>query len=303
MPKNFHYCTNQHKRLCCCRFDTEFCKNSCLHITTRNEVAVFVFSDGCEECHENGLFRQCKSCGKRFNLLYLSGESNFTINFDFQHGGNYMFVVLSKPMFNNLNNDYPNLFDPVNSSGKNTFFPLFEPEKYFNYEICQVIGQIQNCPLEENSVSLYLEGKILELLAYLLNAKQSENKTQIQDCALRKVYKARKILEKHYRTPPNIRNLALLVGTNETSLKTNFKNLYKTTIYNYLFDYRMNIAKEMLLENKHNILKISQDIGYDRQANFATAFKRKFGLTPSEFLKKSLGREREVRSNKTEDRS
>ncbi|TAJ11909.1 AraC family transcriptional regulator [Marinilabiliaceae bacterium JC017] len=288
IPKNFRYCTNRHNRLCCCSFDSEFCKDRCLNIATRGEAAVFVFSDGCKECTDNGFFRQCKSCGKRFNLLYLTGENDFLIKFDTQYDKNYKFVVLSKDRFHYLTEGYPSLFEPVNSLGKNTFFPLLEPDKYFTYEICQIIGQIQNCQLDGKTVPLYIEAKILELLAFLLNAKERKDKNHIQECVLGKVYKARKILEKHYQNPPNIRDLALLVGTNETTLKTNFRNLSNTTIYNYLLDYRMSKAKEMLLENKQSILSIAKQVGYDRQANFTTAFKRKFGLTPSEFLKENF---------------
>lgn len=77
------------------------------------------------------------------------------------------------------------------------------------------------------------------------------------------------------------------VGTNECTLKAGFKEAFRTTVFNYLFDYRMNIAIHYLLDTNKSIGEVAGLVGYEHQAHFCTAFKRKFNVTPSEYRLKA----------------
>ena len=285
LPTKIQYSASSYNKLCWCCFDTNFGKNKYLNVSTKGEAIVFVLLSGCINCKDSCLFELCKSFGHQFNFFYLTGENSFKLQFNTKCCGKCMFVILPEAMCSHLKNNFSSLFDHNSSSKKNTFYPLFKPNKYFSCEIYQIIMQIQSYPLNGHIVSLFLEAKILELIVHIFESKKNESYVQIRECILTKVLQAKEILEKHYKTPPSINKLALLVGTNATTLKINFKNFYKTTIYNYLLDFRMEKAKNMLLENKWKIVDVSNFVGYDSQANFTTAFKRKFGITPREFLK------------------
>ena len=65
----------------------------------------------------------------------------------------------------------------------------------------------------------------------------------------------------------------------EESLKQEFG----TTVFQYLFDYRMDLAAHYLLDTSLPIADIGIKLGYDYQSHFCTAFKRKHGVTPMEF--------------------
>lgn len=77
--------------------------------------------------------------------------------------------------------------------------------------------------------------------------------------------------------------LARQVGINKTKLKYCFREIYKTTIFGYLFDYKMELASKMLLDTQNSVLEIAHECGYEYASHFTTAFKRKFGITPKEF--------------------
>ncbi|MFC2634249.1 MAG: helix-turn-helix transcriptional regulator, partial [Capnocytophaga granulosa] len=50
----------------------------------------------------------------------------------------------------------------------------------------------------------------------------------------------------------------------------------------YLYDYKMNLAQQLLLHTDKSIGEIALQCGYEHLSHFSTAFKRKFGLSPQE---------------------
>ena len=76
-----------------------------------------------------------------------------------------------------------------------------------------------------------------------------------------------------------------MVGLNVKALKEGFKELYGKPVINYLFHYRMEEAKKMLEQGNENVSEIAPQVGYSSASHFITAFKRKFGVTPKQYLK------------------
>jgi AraC-like DNA-binding protein len=79
-----------------------------------------------------------------------------------------------------------------------------------------------------------------------------------------------------------------MVGTNEYTLKNGFKALFGTTVFGYLFDYRMRLACQYLLDTEKTIQEIAGVVGYEYQSHFATAFKRRYGASPQAYREKTL---------------
>jgi AraC-like DNA-binding protein len=84
---------------------------------------------------------------------------------------------------------------------------------------------------------------------------------------------------------PTLKELARIFGTNEFKLKAGFRYLFKTSIYQFYTDTRLEKA-HMLIEHTAIPLKeIAYMSGYNTYPNFSRAFKIKFGCTPN-----SIGR-------------
>ncbi|MDR2622200.1 MAG: AraC family transcriptional regulator, partial [Dysgonamonadaceae bacterium] len=94
---------------------------------------------------------------------------------------------------------------------------------------------------------------------------------------------AKAIIRQEYLNPPSLHHLALMVGTNECKLKNGFKKLFGTTVFGYLFDYRMDLACKYLLDSDKTIQDIALLTGYEHHSHFSMAFKRKFCISPQAY--------------------
>ena len=164
---------------------------------------------------------------------------------------------------------------------KNLSIPIALSVALNDLEVSQMMG---------NASPMYLEAKVTECLTLFMReteGKQPVNAKIVGFSDRDKIYQARDIICSEYLNPPSLHDLALRVGTNECTLKAGFKEAFRTTVFNYLFDYRMNIAIHYLLDTNKSIGEVAGLVGYEHQAHFCTAFKRKFNVTPSEYRLKA----------------
>ncbi|MGL5259374.1 MAG: response regulator transcription factor [Lachnospiraceae bacterium] len=81
----------------------------------------------------------------------------------------------------------------------------------------------------------------------------------------------------------SLSTLADLTGYNTTYLSTLFKKNFGMNFRDYLLDTRLEHAKILLLSSSMKNYEISQAIGIEDANYFSACFKRKFGVTVSEF--------------------
>ena len=135
---------------------------------------------------------------------------------------------------------------------------------------------------------MYIESLILFLIVQL-NKKQSDNCNTCN--VLRKRLKedrietAKNYILKNISDSLTISTIASAVGTNDCYLKEGFKELYGTTVYGYLLDKKLEYALHKLEENQQMVKDISFEIGYENPSHFISAFKKKYGLTPKQYIK------------------
>ena len=75
---------------------------------------------------------------------------------------------------------------------------------------------------------------------------------------------------------------------NPTTLKNAFKEMYGTSIAAHIREHRMEYAAQLLQSTCLSVADISRRVGYDSQSRFSTAFKRHFGLLPTEYRKNRM---------------
>ena len=64
---------------------------------------------------------------------------------------------------------------------------------------------------------------------------------------------------------------------------TLFKNETGKTLNQYITEYRIDKAKELLLDPRNRIGDISRNVGYSDSNYFGKTFKKQVGMTPSEY--------------------
>lgn len=166
-------------------------------------------------------------------------------------------------------------------NGKSTI--LSNEWKTNNFKIQQVIHEILNCSYKDELKDLFLLSKSIELL--VLQAEVYNQETQSQFIKTRKdkekLIEAKELLVNRIDNPPTIVELSKLIGINEYKLKKGFKELFGTTVFGYIHNSRMSMAKRLLLGTDKTAQEIAYETGYSSPQHFSTAFKNTFGVSPN----------------------
>lgn len=140
-------------------------------------------------------------------------------------------------------------------------------------------------PYEGSMRVLYRQAKVLELLAHLFDRFEVEDERgPLASREMARVRRARERLLEDLREPPDLETLALDVGLTPKRLNRGFRSLYGTTVFNYLRDARLDAARAALEGGTPLSLKqLAWELGYGQVTNFATAFRRRFGVAPGAY--------------------
>ncbi|AXY76129.1 AraC family transcriptional regulator [Paraflavitalea soli] len=87
-----------------------------------------------------------------------------------------------------------------------------------------------------------------------------------------------------FQPAPSIQQLAKMVSISESKLKKDFKTMYGFPIYEYYQKARMQAAQDKLLTRKYSVKEVAMELGYANLSNFTIAFKKEFGVLPSQLL-------------------
>ncbi|MEH2245236.1 AraC family transcriptional regulator [Nostoc sp.] len=165
-----------------------------------------------------------------------------------------------------------------------------------------VAEQIINCPYQGITKRMYLQVRVLELIRLQLTPIITDRgglqpQPRFRAGTVERIYQAREILLSRLENPPSLLELAQLVGVSDAcgglrlrTLQRGFQRLFSTTVFGYLTDKRMERAKCWLREGNRTVLEVAIMTGYSNPTHFSVAFKRKFGISPSQCLlgKKSV---------------
>lgn len=131
--------------------------------------------------------------------------------------------------------------------------------------------------------TLYREAKVLELLAHQLDALRHDDlpRIELSPRELNRVREARDRLVADLAQPPGLHDLAHSVGLSAKRLNLGFRQLFGTTVFDYLRDARLDLARQILDAGIDVPLKqIAWRVGYTQSSNFINAYRRRFGIPP-----------------------
>jgi AraC family transcriptional regulator, transcriptional activator of the genes for pyochelin and ferripyochelin receptors len=69
---------------------------------------------------------------------------------------------------------------------------------------------------------------------------------------------------------------------NEFKLKRGFREIFGTSPYAFLLQHKLELARNYLLDTEWSIGEIARRIGYRDPAHFTHAFRKQYGLRPSD---------------------
>ncbi len=151
-----------------------------------------------------------------------------------------------------------------------------------------VLTQLIHYNLNASIKNLYFKGKAYELLSLYFNRNEEANIEQcpflVDETNVIKIRKAKDIIISRMAEPPTLQELSDEIGLNLKKLKEGFKQIYGDTVYSFLFEYKMEVARKILESNDYNVNEVGMKVGYSTSSHFIAAFKKKYGTTPKKYL-------------------
>ncbi|MDN3491670.1 helix-turn-helix transcriptional regulator [Winogradskyella bathintestinalis] len=151
-----------------------------------------------------------------------------------------------------------------------------------------VLNQLISFNLNNSIKPLYFKGKAYELLSLFFNRSEDADIEQcpflVDEVNVAKLKKAKDIIIANMAEPPTLQELADEIDLSLKKLKEGFKQIYGDSVFSFLFDYKMEVARKLLESGNYNVNEVGLRVGYSTGSHFIAAFKKKFGTTPKKYI-------------------
>lgn len=218
-------------------------------------------------------------------LLLYNPQRDLPMELDLAPNGQLVTVLISIKKFHSLFSQEANQIPFLSDENIN--------KKYYKDHIITpamavVLSQILQHQPHELMSRLYLKGKVYELLSLYFNPTEATDITEcpflVDEENVRKIRNAKQIMLERMTQPPSLQDLADEIGLSLKKLKEGFKQLYGSTVYQFVLDYKMDYARQLLGSGSHNVNEVALQLGYSNSSHFIEAFKKKYGTTPKKYL-------------------
>jgi AraC family transcriptional activator of pyochelin receptor len=226
------------------------------HVTIQNSRHGFQFSPGYKAEH--------RIISDRFHALSLDITPEF-----FQS------------LITSADSDMEELLNHFAQGGSSRSVLMLQPR------MLEIINYIIQCPFKGITRYLFIESKVLELLALQFDQLNASHplKPATSRADVEKLSAVRDYILNNYLEPLSLASLCKAFSLNEFKLKKGYKELFNTTAFGHINSLRMEKARQLLSEQHLTISEIADSIGYKNIGSFSAEYKKRFGYAPSKFCK------------------
>ncbi|XER15039.1 HTH-type transcriptional activator RhaR [Sporomusa aerivorans] len=159
-------------------------------------------------------------------------------------------------------------------------------------ELVFLLKQIKKCRFTGIAARLYFEGKVTEAISLIVQRTREiqpvNTVKRISQPDLEGLEVVAAYIDDHFDRTIHLESLAKIACMGTTKLKYTFKEVYKTTVFDYILNKRMSQAEHLLANTDLNINQISQCVGYKKASSLAAVFRKKNGLLPNEYRRLAM---------------
>ena len=213
-----------------------------------------------EEIIELGINRMC---------LVGPGEE-FWIDIDSKEPWNYMWIGFN-------GNQAHAITEKIGFSGENRLVTLNSID-----EVAAEVNSILEANQMTHACDMKRAGGMCKALAAMMENNASE-KVRNEAPDFKYVNKAIRIISEHYAEKIKITDIADMVGINRSYLSNLFKKELSVSPQEFLINYRLDKAAQMLSETEDSVGNVASAVGYADPLAFSKAFKQKFGVSPRSY--------------------
>ncbi len=152
--------------------------------------------------------------------------------------------------------------------------------KTFRQDISSLIYKVQkNDVMNSTEISFEIHNLFNTLIKDTIKSENSSKKKEhIAD-----IDTVVEFIKNHYSEPISIEDMISNIHISKYHFIRLFRRIMGTTPYNYLTNYRINIAKTMLRSSNKSIAEIAEECGFLDTSNFITQFKKNTDQKPTQY--------------------
>ena len=137
----------------------------------------------------------------------------------------------------------------------------------------------------EEYKAMYFKLKFEEIMMFLalLDLSKIAEKQIYPACTVDTIKRIHAKLIANLKQRPTIEILSKEFLINTSTLKQVFKAVYGKPIAQYMKDYRMHEAANLLCQTNMTVKEVAEALGYENQSKFATAFKEIMQISPTQY--------------------
>jgi AraC-like DNA-binding protein len=171
-------------------------------------------------------------------------------------------------------------------NGKITVPTVFTPVyPYYKDVVAPIDACDEICKSKPQGYELYIKSMLFQFFFVLDNRCRNLVRPSKDKKTLDKMKLITKYIENHYSEKITIAEVAKIADFSESHFMRYFKNTMGIPFIEYLKDYRLTMAARLLQSSESTILEIATEVGFDNLSYFNRSFKKRYGLTPSQFRK------------------
>lgn len=137
-----------------------------------------------------------------------------------------------------------------------------------------------------------LDAHLEEIFSNDIKTIYQKLKERSEALGVRVSYQARQYIHEHYKDKElSLRQVAEALHVSYGYLSTVFTKTFGENFKSYLVAVRIEKSRELLMEHKYKIYEIADLVGYGSSRYFTDAFKKRYGLSPADYLNK-IGQDR-----------
>ena len=174
------------------------------------------------------------------------------------------FCVDFAPWKENLLGNKWYMYSPAGPRCEHVFRELYESAPYQDFAFLQLkalelLMLLGRTPREEGT-DVYCSAKQAELIHHLRDHLLSDREGYV-----------------------SLANLAAEHEISVSHLQKLFKQVYGVPVYHYIKEYRLEQAAVELVRGTKPVTQIAQSAGYDNASKFSECFRKRYGVTPSQY--------------------
>jgi AraC-like DNA-binding protein len=164
-------------------------------------------------------------------------------------------------------------------------FLVYQQDNFTQNYIASVQHLLQQDVLK---TAEFIQLKLEELLLYLLYLNPDKFHSLLPIAATNEEMLLRSAAEHNICNPVTVEDLAFLCNMSMSTFKRKFFKIYGTSPVQWLLKQRLQLAASLLDNPAEKPGIVFEKVGYGNHSSFSQAFKKQFGITPTEYQERKM---------------